>query len=562
MWGHPPGLALDGKEFAKRVVGMVVLPYVGTAAGADPEAKELWGIARVIDPDAARLMRDEDLSTSPAVVLGKDDNERVPAGDGKHLLIEGNPAFVDHVAVGVERGVWDGVAGENGLGIDNGNLQPPEEEAGSTAGDKGESDMAEEKTKEEMEREEAEKKEADAKRRDDKRADHEGEPGDHEEPDKMLEGIKAVVADAMRSVHDRMDRMDARMDAADRARDDARRRDDDDRRDDAKKRDDEDDPDKEREQAATLEKVAAEEEQEAAEMEKEADACKADARPHWAAKRADEEEEEHSERVDRFAKRAKADRFARRDGEECMDHSKRADAMARRHDVRRDDSAFRPRKRDDARRDDARRDDDRRDDRHRDDRRARDDDSKRDDRHKDDARRDDDDARRRADAARDEELARLRRMVGDQERAISSLRRGPSDGDRRALAEIQERADAVLVMHNDHAPPYMAGETPDAYRVRMARRLQPYSQKWKDEDLDKLSRLSPTAYANVEGMIYADAATAAREPSATDAWELRPVRRPTGTGHQVTEWRGNNAVWLAPHMHVGATAAHFGRPKN
>ena len=404
--------------------------------------------------------------------------------------------------------------------------------------------MAEEKTKEEMEREEAEaKKEADAKRddarRDDRRADHEGEPGDHEEPDRMLEGIKAVVADAVRSLHDRMDKHDARMDALERARDDGTlhmiHRDD-------AKRDDEDDPEKEKEQAATLERLAAEEEEEAAEMEKEADACKADARPHWAARRDSEDEEKHSERVDRLARRAKADRFARKDNEECMDHSKRADAMARRHDVRRDDAAFRPKRRDDDRRDD---------------RRARDD-ARRDD----DARKRDDDARKRADASRDADFEAMKRRVAENERELERLRRGPSDSDRRELAAIQERADAVLAMHNEQAPPYMVGETPTAYRLRLARRLQPYSKLWGKTDLDRLSRLGDAEFANVEGAIYADAAAAAREPSATDAWELRPVRRPTGTGHHVTEWRGNNAVWLAPHMHVGATAAHFGRPKN
>lgn len=121
IWVHPDKMVLDTEEFARRVVGTVVLPYVGGPDGEDPDAREVWGVARIIDADAARQMRENKLSTSPAVELPPEGNERVPAGDGKHLLIENRPKFVDHIAI-VPEGVWDKM-GLAGRGVDDGELK-------------------------------------------------------------------------------------------------------------------------------------------------------------------------------------------------------------------------------------------------------------------------------------------------------------------------------------------------------------------------------------------------------------------------------------------------------
>lgn len=378
--------------------------------------------------------------------------------------------------------------------------------------------MADEKTKEELEQEEKKAAEADARKK--------GDGTETAEPDDMLKGIKAAVADAiadaLKPVHERMDAVCARMDAAD-ARIDGTLH--------MIHRDDAEDPEKEKEQAATLEKLAAEEEKEAEEMEKQADAARGDSRLHWAAKRSDEAEEDHSERVDRLARDCKADRFTRKDGEECKEHSERADAMARRHDVHRSDATFRPKKRDDARRDDS---------------------------EEDEEKKKEEEARKADSARRDDEMRKLAARVADQDRQLASLRSGPSDQDRRALAEIQERADGVLMMLNDKAPPPMHGEAPPAYRIRLARRLQAHSPKWKDEDLSVLARTSASAYDNVEGMIYADAAQAAREPRDLAEGSLVRVPVPSSTGHRITEYRGDPLAWLGRFMHTGACATRFG----
>ena len=99
LWEHPPRAVLDGDEFAKRVIGTVFLPYV--------QGFEVWAIAKIYDPQAAKMMEEGQLSTSPSVVFRDETvNDRVQSGDGRSLLFEGKPSLLDHLAV-CELGVWD-----------------------------------------------------------------------------------------------------------------------------------------------------------------------------------------------------------------------------------------------------------------------------------------------------------------------------------------------------------------------------------------------------------------------------------------------------------------------
>jgi NUDIX domain len=97
---HPDGGNLDSKEFADRAVGTIVLPYL------DEQAKEVWGIAKIYDDAAKQLIADGKLSTSPAVVFTHDQGRKLELKDGKHILIEGEPALLDHLAL-CDVGVWD-----------------------------------------------------------------------------------------------------------------------------------------------------------------------------------------------------------------------------------------------------------------------------------------------------------------------------------------------------------------------------------------------------------------------------------------------------------------------
>lgn len=110
---HPPKDLLDSKEFAKRVVGSIMLPYI--------KGDEVWGIAKIYDDAAVKLLDDYQLSTSPGVLIGKD--SRLVMVEGEKILIEGKPELLDHLAIlppGLG-GVWD--KGEGPTGVESVNAQ-------------------------------------------------------------------------------------------------------------------------------------------------------------------------------------------------------------------------------------------------------------------------------------------------------------------------------------------------------------------------------------------------------------------------------------------------------
>lgn len=110
IFEHPPKSVLTSKEFGDRVIGSVMLPYV--------QGDEVWGIAKVYDEPAARVMQAEQLSTSPAVVFRDPGvNNQVELENGSKLLIEGKPSLLDHLAV-VSLGVWDKGSGPTGVQIE------------------------------------------------------------------------------------------------------------------------------------------------------------------------------------------------------------------------------------------------------------------------------------------------------------------------------------------------------------------------------------------------------------------------------------------------------------
>lgn len=96
---HPEIDVLNSKEFSDRIVGTILLPYI--------KGNEVWGIAKVYDDSASQIMSENELSTSPSVVFRDPAaNEVVELEDGNHLLIEGEPSLLDHLAI-VHAGVWD-----------------------------------------------------------------------------------------------------------------------------------------------------------------------------------------------------------------------------------------------------------------------------------------------------------------------------------------------------------------------------------------------------------------------------------------------------------------------
>ena len=156
---HPEGDTLNSDEFAERIAGTILLPYV--------KQNEVWGIAKIYDATTIDAIETHRLSTSPAVVFREAAvNQTESLEDGTTLLIEGKPSLLDHLAI-CELGVWDKGGQPTGIAstINDGVAQvaDPKDKAGD---DKGEDKGADEKAAEKL-----------AEKKADKKADSEGAAG-------------------------------------------------------------------------------------------------------------------------------------------------------------------------------------------------------------------------------------------------------------------------------------------------------------------------------------------------------------------------------------------------
>lgn len=99
IYEHPEKSLLNHDEFADRVVGTVLLPFI--------EGDEVWAIAKVYDQPTNVEMAKEQMSTSPAVDFRTPGSlTRLTLEDGSKLLVEGKPSLLDHIAI-CANGVWD-----------------------------------------------------------------------------------------------------------------------------------------------------------------------------------------------------------------------------------------------------------------------------------------------------------------------------------------------------------------------------------------------------------------------------------------------------------------------
>jgi 8-oxo-dGTP pyrophosphatase MutT (NUDIX family) len=99
IYEHPEKSTLNSEEFADRVIGSIMLPYL--------QGNEVWGVAKIYDDHAISAMLEKKMSTSPTVVFRNlSDNATIALDSGEQVLIEGNPSLLDHLAV-CDLGVWD-----------------------------------------------------------------------------------------------------------------------------------------------------------------------------------------------------------------------------------------------------------------------------------------------------------------------------------------------------------------------------------------------------------------------------------------------------------------------
>lgn len=105
---HPDG-TMDGDELAGRIVGTIMLPFLANSDTGMPSEtpNEVWGVARVINEQAAMMLQKHVASTSPGVsFMSSAVNTKVPLESGAILLVESSPNVIDHLAI-CPVGVWD-----------------------------------------------------------------------------------------------------------------------------------------------------------------------------------------------------------------------------------------------------------------------------------------------------------------------------------------------------------------------------------------------------------------------------------------------------------------------
>lgn len=132
-----------------------------------------------------------------------------------------------------------------------------------------------------------------------------------------------------------------------------------------------------------------------------------------------------------------------------------------------------------------------------------------------------------------------------------------SDDDLNALSEAQARADSVAIGHGGRAPRPMQGETPLAYRKRVAAKFKMYSAAYKDVDISSIT--DGNLFAIAESSIYKDAETAARTPADLPAGTLREHRETDQAGRVITSFTGSPSAWLNSFKSVPRRVTHFNK---
>ena len=133
---------------------------------------------------------------------------------------------------------------------------------------------------------------------------------------------------------------------------------------------------------------------------------------------------------------------------------------------------------------------------------------------------------------------------------FNKLSRTLTPEERNQIAAARSRADGAYSMHARTVPEYLPGETPTSYRKRLADGLKDFCQPLRCTNMDGLP---DSALALAEDRVYQDAIEAARRPNVIPTGTLRArTYRDEATGHNITEYFGDSASWLAPFMAPGA----------
>jgi hypothetical protein len=239
---------------------------------------------------------------------------------------------------------------------------------------------------------------------------------------------------------------------------------------------------------------------------------------------------------------------ARKDAEEAeaAEKSKKADARKNRHDSGKHDGKF-----DDCSRCDA---EENETEEERKAREAREDKAKK-------------DAEEVIDPNREEIVADARRdsRIQGLERELATIRDGQKPltiDDRNDVSAAFHRYDNLYQMLGDHTPQHMHGESPSAYRRRLADGLRKHTKTWKEQAIH--DAVTGSAFDAIERCICDEALAEAKNPSNRDtAAVLREVRDTTTTpGRTITRFFGDARIAWEPFMpQMGVKITRFNKPQ-
>jgi hypothetical protein len=111
-------------------------------------------------------------------------------------------------------------------------------------------------------------------------------------------------------------------------------------------------------------------------------------------------------------------------------------------------------------------------------------------------------------------------------------------GDLNAFADEQAKADAVMRALGTSAEPPMSGEDLVAYKIRLARKMQPHSKRWKGVDLGIIAA-DRVAFDNVLSEIRSDAMADSMNTEGMQPFVYRELTKTMPGGHKLTEFIGN-----------------------
>jgi ribosomal protein S10 len=151
-------------------------------------------------------------------------------------------------------------------------------------------------------------------------------------------------------------------------------------------------------------------------------------------------------------------------------------------------------------------------------------------------------ADRRADSTSDIRVANS--MLAGLARSVADLKKQVTRpmADLNAYADAQAKADAVMRLHGESAEPPMSGEELIPYQIRMHRKLQPHSPKWKNVELSLIAA-DRKAFENVLGEIRSDATQAGLNPVGLPEFQHRAIVKESPGGHKITSWVGNGTIF-------------------